>query len=153
MQPFRACFSFLLAALLYNVGNLTLALRIILADAIQLNRYVFRYSGMGAMRAMAAGAWLCAGSFLLQAYSPYQAKGVEFPHPVFYSVYAQLRCSLMTAVQLLTGILILCFELESVGNAAVRWMLFGFLCFSACGDWNGFSHACGAVCAARQQWF
>ena len=120
---------FLLAALLYNVGNLTLALRIILADAIQLNRYVFRYSGMGAMRAMAAGAWLCAGSFLLQAYSPYQAKGVEFPHPVFYSVYAQLRCSLMTAVQLLTGILILCFELEPAGNAAVRWMLLGFLCF------------------------
>lgn len=120
---------FLLAALLYNTTNLTLALRIAVTDAVQLNRYVFRYSDMGWMRAMGAGAWLCAGSFLLQAYSPYPAENAQFPHPVFYSVYAQLRCGLMTGMQLVFGILILCFELEPTGNAAVQRVLMGFVCF------------------------
>ena len=118
---------FVVCAIFFNGRDLMLAANIIITDAVQLNRSVFIYSGMGWTRMLGAGALLCASSFLMQTYFPRADHDCKFPHVMYEAVYAQLRSTFMCILQFLMGMLILCFELEPIGNRPIQQILYCFV--------------------------
>ena len=118
---------FLLLALLGNLASLIPVIELSLLDSVQLSSFLSALTGAGLMAVLQGGARLGAGTALLHGCAA-PGELPRFPHPVFCSVYVQLRACLQMVLQTAVGLLFLCARLVPQDNDWVLTGLAGFLC-------------------------
>lgn len=118
---------FLLAALVGNLSSLIPVIELSLLDSVQLSSFLSALTGAGLMAALQSGVRLGAGTVLLQGITAPEELP-KFPHPIFYSVFTQLRACMQLVLETAVGLLFLCVRLVPQHNSWVLSGLANFLC-------------------------
>ncbi len=117
----------LAVALVDNLSNLIPAIKLVVRDAFDQNRFIFALSGGGLAAVLQSGGAAGCCCAVLRTLSPRRGRPV-FSHPAQAAFYDGLRGLIQMAIQLILGLLFLCTQLVPQDNRWSQRCLWLFLC-------------------------
>lgn len=118
-------FGVLLFVMVTNLQDMGLILLIVLRDAIQWHPIAFPLCSRGWGSMLPAAAMMSAVSFLQQILLGGSLRASRLPHPIFYTINAQLSFGANTWLQFLLGLIFLTGQTGPVKNRVVLMLIEG----------------------------